>query len=243
MLKTSVKKILKSHLFLRLVGWLAHKYILFVHYTGRWDIRGIEHMQKLESSNKPFIIAFWHGRLLMTPPMAPKVDNLSVLISKHKDGELISQTLKHFNYNLIRGSSGKDGTAALRSVLKVVKKGGVVVITPDGPRGPRMRVSGAIIKIAQLTSLPILPLSFSSSKAKILNSWDRFVAAKPFSKGCYIYGDIFYVDKHLDDAQLEKAGIELENRLNNISKEADEAVGIEVILPAEQGKEKRKKKK
>ena len=221
-----------------LVGW--HIYILLVHYTTRWDIRGIENKHKMESSNKPFLIVFWHGRLLMTPAMAPKVDNICVLISKHNDGELISHTLRHFKYDLIRGSSGKDGTAALRAILKAIKKGQVVAISPDGPKGPRMRVSGATIKIAQLTSLPILPISYSISNAKILNRWDRFVAARLFGKGCYIYGDIFYVDKELDDKQLEKAGIELENRLNNITKIADEAVGIKPIVAAAFSKEKRK---
>ncbi|MDA0782269.1 MAG: lysophospholipid acyltransferase family protein [Rickettsiales bacterium] len=233
------KKILKSKAFHVFICWLAHKYIWFVYLTSRWEVRGAEHRIKLEEQKQQCIFAFWHGRLLMIPPFAPKVAKIHVLISNHNDGELIARTMTHFGFGLVRGSTGKEGLTALRNILKIFKKGENLAITPDGPKGPRMRVSGTVIDIAKMSGLPIIPLTFCASKCKVLRSWDRFIAAKPFSKGCFIYGEPLYVKKDANEEELKKAGIELENRLNKITEEADMAVGIEPVLPCEDVKEKR----
>lgn len=233
------KKILKSKAFHVFICWLAHKYIWFVYYTCKWDVRGLEHKKQIEALDTPCIFAFWHGRLLLIPPFAPNVAKIHVLISNHNDGELIARTMTHFRFGLVRGSTGKEGLSAIRSILKIFKKKENIAITPDGPKGPRMRVSGTVINIAQMTGLPILPLTFSTNNCKKLKSWDRFIAAKPFGKGCFIYGEPLYVKKDSNDEELKKAGIELENSLNNITKEADLAVGIEAVEPADAVKEKR----
>jgi lysophospholipid acyltransferase (LPLAT)-like uncharacterized protein len=233
------KKILKSKAFHVFICWLAHKYIWLVYYTSKWDVRGLEHRKKLEAEGKQCIFAFWHGRLLLIPPFAPKVDKIHVLISNHNDGELIARTMTHFNFGLVRGSTGKEGLTAIRNILKIFKKGENIAITPDGPKGPRMRVSGSVIDIARMSGLPIIPLSFSVNKCKVLRSWDRFIAAKPFAKGCFIYAEPLYVNREANEEELKKAGVELENRLNNITKEADLAVGIEPVIPSDDLKEKR----
>jgi len=233
------KKILKSKAFHVFICWLAHKYIWFVYLTGRWEVRGLENRTKLEEQQQQCIFAFWHGRLLMVAPFAPKVAKIHVLISNHNDGELIARTITHFGFSTVRGSTGKEGLTALRNILKIFKKGENLAITPDGPKGPRIRVSGTIIDIAKMSGLPVIPLTCSISKCKVLRSWDRFIAAKPFARGCFIYGEPLYVEKDANEEELKKAGIELENRLNKITEEADMAVGIEPVLPCEDVKEKR----
>jgi len=220
------KRIFKSKPFQLFACWLAHKYIWLVKFTSRWQIEGKEHLDSLIKSEKPFIIAFWHGRLLMIPPFAPNKLDINVLISNHNDGELIARVMEHFNYTMIRGSTGKDAMKAFKNILRTIKRGSIVAITPDGPKGPRMRIGGNIIKIAQMTAVPVIPFTFSINNGRPLRSWDRFLLAKPFGKGVFVYGKPFEVKKQWNDEELKKAGLELENRLNNITKQADEIAGI-----------------
>jgi lysophospholipid acyltransferase (LPLAT)-like uncharacterized protein len=225
------KKIAKNKSLQSFLCWLVHVYIRFVHLTGRWDVNGTEHMDNLTKIGQPFIIAFWHGRLLMTPPFSPKKVKVNALISKHNDGELIAKVLAHFNMGLIRGSSKKEGLTAFRNIIKALRNKEVVAITPDGPRGPRMRVSGTIITIAQMMSVPIIPMTYSISSCRVLNSWDRFLVAKPFARGTVIYGEPIWIEKKSTEEEIKKAGLELEEVLNKITMHADKSVGIAAIEP------------
>ena len=97
----------------------------------------------------------------MMPLSWKKEKKINMLISEHPDGQLISKTVKYFGINTIYGSSSKGGTKAIRNIIQSLKSGESVGITPDGPRGPRMKINSAIIKIASLTGYKILPLSCS----------------------------------------------------------------------------------
>lgn len=222
------KKILKSSAFQAVLCQIAYLYILFVKLTSKWEIKRSAAFDKIVAEKKPFIFAFWHGRLLMIAPFSPKHVKMNVLISLHNDGELITKVMEYFNFTMIRGSSKNQGMSALKEILRVVKKGDSVAITPDGPRGPRMRVGGNIAKIAQMLDVPVIPLTYSISNAKILRSWDRFVLAKPFGKGVFIYGEPVKITK---EDSSEAARIKIENALNEITKEADNLVGITPIEP------------
>lgn len=214
-----------------LICGIGYLYILFVYYTSSWKKDIPEESAKLMESGQKYIFVFWHNRLLMVPPFSPKKTKISVVISEHKDGEWIASVMKFFGYGLIRGSSSRNAAAALKEIIKTLKRNEVVSITPDGPRGPRMKLGGNVIKIAQMADCAIIPVTYSVSKCKILNSWDRFIIAKPFSKGAVLYGKPINIKRKFNDEQLKKAGSELENSLNNISKEADMFVGVEPILP------------
>src|SRR5690606_21668476 len=124
---------------------------------------------------KPFIIAFWHGRLLILPAMWPTTAKLSILISMHRDGELIARSIGHFGHGTVRGSAAKPGSskdrggaAALRGMLKALKAGEYVGITPDGPRGPRMRATEGIVTVARVAGVPIIPCSYSARTRRVL---------------------------------------------------------------------------
>jgi lysophospholipid acyltransferase (LPLAT)-like uncharacterized protein len=112
-----------------------------------------------------FIAAFWHGRQLMMP-FANKGKRISILISQHRDGELIARTVARFGFHAVRGSTTRGGAGALRRLVRRARAGDLVVMTPDGPRGPRHVVQPGVLKLAMLTGLPIVPLTFSASKKK-----------------------------------------------------------------------------
>jgi lysophospholipid acyltransferase (LPLAT)-like uncharacterized protein len=212
--------------------WLGACYIRFAFATGRWRVVRGEVPTQLWDEGRPFILAFWHGRLLMMPYCWRESAAMSMLISNHRDGELIAKTIGHFGLGTVRGSSGKGGAGALRQMVRTLKAGGYVGITPDGPRGPRMRANAGAVTIARLAGVPVIPVTFATSRRKVLGSWDRFVIATPFARGVFVWGEPLDVAAGADAAAIEVARAELEARLNAVTEEADRLVGQTTIPPA-----------
>ncbi len=169
--------------------------------------------------------AFWHGRLLMMPCLESfHQDNgrkISFLVSAHRDGQIIGKAVERFGHRAILGSSTRRGFSAFHRMLKVQQEGYDVIVVPDGPKGPRQQVQIGIIELARLTGSPIVPLSFSASRRKIFNTWDRFLLPCPFSRGVFIWGEPVYVDPDGDRAHLEEKRLLLGQRLNELTERAD----------------------
>ncbi|MCH7555002.1 MAG: lysophospholipid acyltransferase family protein [Proteobacteria bacterium] len=214
---------------------VAALYIRLVHATSRWSVAGGEHAAALWDRDAPFIVAFWHGRLMMMPYCWRRGKSIEMLISQHRDGQLIARTIGHFDFPTIAGSTSRGGSEALRAMLRGLKRGGSIGITPDGPRGPRMRAGGGIADVARLSGAPILPLAFATSRRVVLGSWDRFIVALPFSRGVYVWGAPIEVPKGGDEDAREAARRLIEERLNAVTAEADRLVGQSVIEPAPLG--------
>ena len=217
----SYKKILRTKLAYSVICWIGAKYIKFVSFTNSWSFINKKYVENLWKKNEAFILCFWHGRLLMMPLSWNKKKKINVLISTHSDGQLLSKTVKHFNIETITGSSSKGGSEAIRNIIKSLKSGISIGMTPDGPRGPRMKVNSAIIKIASLTGHKIVPLSYSVKKKFFLNSWDKFLVALPFGKGCFIWGKPIKVKKNISTNEDLKLSKRLENNLLKLTKKAD----------------------
>ena len=121
------------------------------------------------AEGKNVIIAFWHGRQLMMP-LAYKGSRVKVFISAHRDGELMARILGWFGFGAVRGSTTRGGSRGLRELVRAGRAGMDLVVTPDGPRGPRCRAQSGVIELAKLTGLPILPLTFAASKKNSLQA-------------------------------------------------------------------------
>ncbi len=217
----SYKKILRTKLAYSVICWVGAKYIKFVSFTNSWSFINKKYVENLWKKNEAFILCFWHGRLLMMPLSWNKKKKINVLISTHSDGQLLSKTVKHFNIETITGSSSKGGSEAIRNIIKSLKSGISIGMTPDGPRGPRMKVNSAIIKIASLTGHKIVPLSYSVKKKFFLNSWDKFLVALPFGKGCFVWGKPIKIKKNISTNEDLKLSKRLENNLLKLTKKAD----------------------
>ncbi len=134
---------------------------------------------------EPIIAAFWHGDLFFIPFIYFKLrekPDVSVVISEHFDGKIIAKTNSFLKLKSIHGSSTRSGAKVLIAAMKVLKSGGDVGITPDGPKGPRHEVADGIIVMAQKTNSKIVVLSCVPKEYWQLNSWDRFTIPKPFTQ-------------------------------------------------------------
>tara|TARA_Y100001960_G_scaffold242660_1_gene256653 strand:- start:4322 stop:4864 length:543 start_codon:yes stop_codon:yes gene_type:complete len=156
---------------------------------------------------------------------------IDLLISHHRDGELLARTVSHFGFDTIRGSSSRGGDGALREMLRSLKAGKCIGFTPDGPRGPRMQVAEGIISIAKLAGVPIVPACYAISRRKVLASWDRFLVPFPFSRGIYIWGQPILIDRNANPEVTEAARLALEDTLNAITQSADQHCSVDVIHP------------
>jgi lysophospholipid acyltransferase (LPLAT)-like uncharacterized protein len=179
----------------------------------------------LRAEGRGFILAFWHGRLLMIPMAWQRLAPMHMLISAHPDGQIIADAVTYFGVDSIAGSTSRGGSAALRTMLKRLKDGDCVGVTPDGPRGPAMTASIGIVNVARLARVPILPLTYATSRRRVLATWDRFHLALPFGRGVYLWGEPIEVAADLDEAGLEQARRLVEERMVEMIREADRRVG------------------
>lgn len=197
--------------------------IRFLGLTVRQEWIGAEKVHDLWHTGQSVIYVFWHGRLLMMPLIC-QGRRAGVMISHHRDGELITRIIRYFGYYSVRGSSSQDGMAALRKLAREMKTGpgSDGGIAPDGPRGPRYQAQSGAVLLARLTGCPLIPVAFGASKGKFLSSWDRFFIPYPFSRGVFIFGDPIWVTQEENRASMEEKRQLLEDRLNRITEEADQ---------------------
>ncbi len=133
--------------------------------TLRLETRGADLVDEVYRQGKRMIIAFWHGRQLMMP-LAYRGSEAHILISQHRDGELIARIVQAFGLRAVRGSTTRGRTAALRQLIRLGHSGVDLAITPDGPKGPRQVAQIGVVQLAKVTGLPIVPLTFSCTKKK-----------------------------------------------------------------------------
>ncbi len=216
---------------------LAAGYIRLVLATSRITFRGIEIPQSLWDRDEPFILAFWHGQMLLLVHSWQTKRPVRMLISQNFDGEMIAAALERFNIMAVRGSSdkgGKDkgGKAAIRAMMKATKNGESIGFTPDGPKGPRMRAKEGIVVVARLAGVPIVPVVAAASRRRVIGSWDRFLLVLPFTRGVIIWGDPIHVPRDIDDAGIEAVRAKIETTLNQMSREASALMGCPPVEPA-----------
>ncbi|MCX7857443.1 MAG: lysophospholipid acyltransferase family protein [Deltaproteobacteria bacterium] len=178
-------KRLKTFLMITIFPPLVYLFLWFLRITS--CVVHINRECALEAWSKGnLIVCFWHGRLLMMP-FAYERKKGKVIISRHRDGEFIARVMRYFNLASIRGSYRKGGIGTSREVLRSLKEGYDIAITPDGPKGPRYLVKKGVLEIARLSGRPIIPVSYSASKKKDLtlgmNLSFHFLFPKFFSSG------------------------------------------------------------
>jgi lysophospholipid acyltransferase (LPLAT)-like uncharacterized protein len=226
-----VKKLLQHEPAQRILGGFLAAYSRLAYRLTRWTRVNDAALLRWGDSGRPFVVCFWHGRMALMPNFWRFRMPLYLLGSPHRDGRLMAQVLARFGARSIVGSSSQRGMRAMREMVRAVRGGSAICITPDGPRGPRMRAMLGPIALAKITGVPIYPISLSTTRGRTLDSWDRLLLAYPFGRGVFIVGEPVEVSRDADDAALEAARLTLERRLNEITAEADRRCGRTPVEP------------
>ncbi|MCK4428142.1 MAG: lysophospholipid acyltransferase family protein [candidate division Zixibacteria bacterium] len=195
-------------------------FIFLLGKTLRMKWIGEGNLDPIRKNQGQVIYACWHGRMLILF-YSHRWQRIHVLISQHRDGELIARIIKRLGFVSVRGSTTRGGTKALFEMATKGASGYDVGITPDGPRGPKFKVQPGAIYIAQRSGMPLIPITNSAKSRWTLSSWDGFLIPKPFSKAVIIIGEPIYVPLKSTPQELEEKREELEKRLVELTQKAD----------------------
>jgi lysophospholipid acyltransferase (LPLAT)-like uncharacterized protein len=167
------------------------------------------------------IYCFWHAHLLALSYIF-RASGKTAIVSQSKDGRLAAAVAKRWRHDIIFGSSTRGGSAALRECIRFLKKGVCIVITPDGPQGPREKVKAGVAQIALLAEAPVVTVGLQADRAWRLRSWDRFMIPKPFARITVSLGEpILPRIGELTDKAVEAFRSTIEARLINNAAVAD----------------------
>ncbi len=196
-----------------LVGWCAPLLLRLLACTWRVQRHGQAGRETLNTAG-PWIVALWHGRMLVPMPLSEhRGRKIGILVSPSDDGALVQKALARFGYTVIRGSSSRSGARAMREMATALQNGRPVVVTPDGPRGPRHAMNVGVAWLARETQAPILSCAIAVDRAWRLRSWDRFTIPKPFARIFIRYGDPVRVAADADELALEQVASAIQQQL------------------------------
>jgi len=194
--------------------------------TWRLTIVGTDNLPSVSSGAKGHFIALWHGRMLLGLAHHGS-RNWWVLVSASQDGDISQALLRRFGYRVVRGSSGRRGVQAVREILTFMDDGAVLIITPDGPRGPQHSVNPGLTWLARATGYPIVPMGFACDRAWRLRSWDRFTIPKPWARVVMVYGAQITVDGRGSEEELTAASAAVRTALLEAETRAFQLLGGE----------------
>jgi lysophospholipid acyltransferase (LPLAT)-like uncharacterized protein len=201
-----------------IVPYLIKSLMMLITMSCRVRWHNKELLQQLQDEDGAAIISFWHNCSTFAP-WALRDRGYTCMVSASRDGEYVARLGALFGNNTVRGSSSKGSAGATRKILKLLRRGEVVALTPDGPRGPKYQVQSGIAFLAASAGVPIVPLHIEASRQWVLNSWDNHLFPKPFSTIHVGLGKPIMIDRVLLKEQPEKA-IEMVRMamMNNVSK-------------------------
>ena len=207
-----------------LARWLGG-YLSLALRTTRWTLDGADNLAP-QAAGVPAVIAFWHENLPLMSALTLVGARLPgycrtpvhALVSQSRDGRFIGEVVRRFGITPVLGSSSRGGAASLRNMLKLLAKGELIGITPDGPRGPRREADAGVAQLAALAGVPVLPCAARTSHRVVLKTWDRMVVPLPFGRAVIVCGPAISVPR---DAWRE-AVPGIVTALNQVTNRADQ---------------------
>jgi lysophospholipid acyltransferase (LPLAT)-like uncharacterized protein len=210
--------------------------------TTRWTRVNQAAAEPFWNGQGRMILCTWHGRFTQLHALwrfgrgAPKA---KMLISQSREGGIVVHAAQTVGADVIRGSSAKKGVLkggveAMRLMTRHIDSGGIIGVTPDGPRGPRMRAKRGPVQLAKLARAPMLPVAWSTSSRIVFEkSWDQFILPLPFGRGVLVWGDpIAPPAPRASAAEFETVRLKLEAEMIRVAAEADRLAGVTPIVPA-----------
>jgi len=206
------RTLLNNRALVWLVGSLLNAYGQLFLITSRLRIEADPEVERLVREQRvPVIYALWHSHVFFVPLFRTYERRaVSVLLSAHRDAQIVGVAARLRGIRLVFGSSTRGGAKAYLQLLTVLQSGESVVMTPDGPKGPAERVKSGVIRLAQQSGCAIVPVALASSRLHRLKSWDRSLLPLPFSKAVFELGAPLYCP---DEALLEPLQQQLEDAI------------------------------
>jgi len=182
----------------------------------RWQVEGIEHLEKVIKDNHSAILAYWHGNMLIPYYKLAKY-KFHILAGFHRDAELGVMIGKNLGWKFFRGSSSKKGSEVFQEILGFLQEGNnIIVFTPDGPKGPAKIPKPGAVRASQKLAIPIIPIAGRSLKSWGFKNWDTFHLTKPFTKIVLKIGGPL---KFTQDDDFEACNEKLKNTLNKLEQD------------------------
>jgi lysophospholipid acyltransferase (LPLAT)-like uncharacterized protein len=188
-------------------------------HTLRWRVKGWHHLEAIWASGRQPVMAFWHGRILPATFYFRR-RGIVVITSENFDGEWIARIIERFGYGTARGSTSRGGKRAMLRLVREMRAGHAAGFTVDGPRGPARVVQPGAVWLAGATGNPVLPFHLEASRHWTMRSWDRTQIPKPFATVSLVIGEPMEVPGGLDEEILERARVEIEERLLRLEAQA-----------------------
>lgn len=236
-----LKQLLGNSIVQFLIGRAISSYMKLVGATTRWERLNEAAVLPFREGGGKLVATVWHARILATHKLwafGPGAPKAKVLISQSREGAIVAETARGVGVEPVRGSAAKGGrlkggVEAMRAMARHIEDGGIICITPDGPRGPRMRVKSGAVHLAKIAGAPLMVFTWSTSRRKVFNSWDRFMLPLPFGRGVLMWSDpIAPPAPDADEAEIEAVRAALEVEMLRAAAEADRRMGHEPIAPA-----------
>lgn len=237
-----LKTLLANPIIQFLIGRAIGGYMLLVGATTRWTRVNEAAAGHFWSGRGRVLLCVWHGRFPLAHKLwkfGPGTTKAKMLISQSREGGIVAHTARTVGADVIRGSAAKRGQSkggveATFAMTRHLSEAGMVAVTPDGPRGPRMRARKGPVQVAKLGEAPMLPAAWSTTHRVVFNkSWDHFILPLPFGRGALVWGEpVDPPGPDASDAEIEAVRIKLETELNRVSAEADRLAGVAAIEPA-----------
>lgn len=229
-MKAALRKLGRASWLQHVAGFIAAEFLRFVWLTNRFTLDPPDVYKQLEP-DMPLIIAFWHGQHFMMPFLKRKEYKAKVLISRHRDGEINAIAAERLDVGTVRGSGDhgvefhrKGGVGAFKAMLRVLDDKINMALTADVPKVSRKAGLG-IIMLARESGRPILPVAIATSRFKRLNNWDRSVIHLPFGRGVIAGAELIWVPPNADNETMQALRLQLEERLNDVTRRAYGLVG------------------
>jgi lysophospholipid acyltransferase (LPLAT)-like uncharacterized protein len=231
-----VKALLRNGGVQAFLGWVLAGYLMLIRRTTRWTHEGLDKLEPMLTSDQGALGLFWHGRIPICLGMAEvwwRKEKRRCLVSPSADGEFIAQALEHARYPAFRMSSAKKGdsqkmrqaVAAFRDACAWVSDGGILIVTPDGPRGPNEVIAPGSLQIAKRTGAPIFLTGIAVSPAIQLDTWDKVMIAAPFGRGAAVWEGPFFVPPDADEAAFSALIEEWSGIMSAATRRAEALVG------------------
>jgi lysophospholipid acyltransferase (LPLAT)-like uncharacterized protein len=189
--------------------------------TLRLYVEGWEPIERHLQEGTGAVMVTWHGRTLI-PANYMKGRGFWALISLSRDGEVQANIFQRFGFQILRGSTSRGGVRAALEAARVVKAGGILAFTPDGPRGPSQKFQPGALLIAQKAGVPLYPAGISAYPRILLPTWDRYLIPLPFARAAFLIGEPVFVPPDADKDDFARLAEQLEHAINMLEARADQ---------------------